>query len=225
MGAEFRHEWKHEINASDRIMIRHRLGAVARSDSHAVDGKYLIRSLYFDDLKDSALREKINGVDNREKYRIRYYNLDPSLIHLEKKSKIHGLCNKRSCSITREEAQSIVDGSIDWMKDCDRDLIRELYTKMKNTGLKPKVIVDYIREPFIFDAGNVRVTIDYDLRTGLNCIDFLNPDCVMIPAPESPILLEVKWDEYLPDIIRDAVNLKGRREQSFSKYAACRMYD
>ena len=225
MGAKFRHEWKHEINASDRIIIRHRLDAVARRASHAVDGKYLIRSLYFDDLKDSALREKINGVDNREKFRIRYYNLDPGLIHLEKKSKIHGLCNKRSCSISKEEAQAIVDGSIDWMMDCDRALIRELYTKMRNSGLKPKVIVDYIREPFIFDAGNVRVTIDYDLRTGLNCVDFLNPDCVMIPTPDSPILLEVKWDEYLPDIIRDAVNLKGRREQSFSKYAACRMYD
>ena len=225
MGSAFRHEWKHEINASDRIAIRQRLRAVARPDPHAVDGKYKIRSLYFDDLKDSALREKINGTDNREKFRIRYYDDDTSLIHLEKKSKIHGLTGKRSCSLSREEAQAIADGSIAWMKDSDRALLRELYTKMRNSGLKPKTIVDYIREPFIYDPGNVRVTIDYDLRTGLNSTDFLNPDCITVPTPDAPILLEVKWDEFLPDIIRDAVDLKGRREQSFSKYASCRMLE
>jgi hypothetical protein len=225
MGAEFRHELKHEINAADRIAIRQRLQAVARSDPHAVDGKYLIRSLYFDDLKDTALREKTDGLDNREKFRMRYYNHDTGLIHLEKKCKLHGLCRKDSVCVTADEAQAIVDGSVDWMKDCGRPLLQELYAKMRNRGLKPKTIVDYIREPFIFDPGNVRVTIDYDIRTGLNSTDFLNPDCMMIPTPDSPIILEVKWDEFLPDIIRDAVGLKGRREGAFSKYAACRMYD
>ena len=225
MDAKFRHEWKHVINAADRIIIRQRLQAVARSDAHAVDGEYLIRSLYFDDLRDSALREKIDGVDNREKFRIRYYNGDTSLIHLEKKCKIHGLCRKFSAALTKDEAQSIVDGTIDWMKDCGRPLVQELYTKMKNQGLKPKTIVDYTREPYIFAPGNVRVTIDYDIRTGLNKTDFLNPDCMTIPAGDSPIILEVKWDEYLPDIIRDAVDLKGRRETAFSKYAASRTYD
>lgn len=225
MGAEFRHELKHEINAADRIAIRQRLQAVARSDPHAVDGIYLIRSLYFDDLKDTALREKTDGLDNREKFRMRYYNHDAGLIHLEKKCKLHGLCRKDSVCVTADEAQAIVDGSVDWMKDCGRPLLQELYTKMRNRGLKPKTIVDYIREPFIFDPGNVRVTIDYDIRTGLNSTDFLNPDCMMIPTPDSPIILEVKWDEFLPDIIRDAVDLKGRREGAFSKYAACRMYD
>ena len=109
------------------------------------------------------------------------------------------------------------------MKDCDWPLIQELYVKIRNRGLQPKTIVDYTREPFIFGPGNVRVTIDYDILTALEKTDFLNPACVTIPAAESPIILEVKWDEYLPDIIRDAVNLKGRRAEAFSKYAACRM--
>ena len=224
MGTKYRHEWKHEINAADRIAIRQRLWAVARTDPHAVDGKYLIRSLYFDDLKDRALREKIDGVNPREKFRIRYYNSDTSLIHLEKKCKNNGLCSKFSARITKDEAQDITDGRIEWMKDCDWPLIQELYVKIRNRGLQPKTIVDYTREPFIFGPGNVRVTIDYDIRTGLEKTDFLNPACVTIPAAESPIILEVKWDEYLPDIIRDAVNLKGRRAEAFSKYAACRMY-
>ena len=92
-------------------------------------------------------------------------------------------------------------------------------------GLRPKTIVDYTREPFVFTAGNVRVTLDYNIRTGLRCTDFLNPDCVTIPAGNAPIILEVKWDEYLPDIIKDIVQLPSCRSGAFSKYATCRIYD
>ena len=138
MDTKYRHEWKHVINAADRIIIRQRLRAVARPDDHAVDGIYRIRSLYFDDLKDSALREKIDGVDNREKFRIRYYNGDTGLIHLEKKCKTHDLSRKFSAPLTADEAQAIVDGSIGWMKDCGRPLVQELYAKMRSRCLKPK---------------------------------------------------------------------------------------
>ena len=220
----FRHEWKHEINASDRIAIRQRLRAMASPDPHAVDGKYLIRSLYFDDLTDKALREKLDGVNRREKFRIRYYNGDTSLIHLEKKSKWNGLGAKDMAVLTQAEAQAIVDGDLDWMPLSDRPLVQELYSKMKSRGLRPKTIVDYTREPFVYAPGNVRVTLDYNIRTGLGCTDFLNVDCVTVPAGDAPIILEVKWDEFLPDIIRDAVQLTGRRVSAFSKYAQCRIY-
>ena len=100
---DFRHEWKHEITVSDMIAIRHRLRAVAKIDPNAIDGKYFIRSLYFDNLSDKVLREKLDGVNMREKFRIRYYNGDTSLIHLEKKSKWNGLGSKQSDSLTREE--------------------------------------------------------------------------------------------------------------------------
>ena len=110
------------------------------------------------------------------------------------------------------------------MKDDERALVRELYLKMKNKGLRAKTIVDYTRDAFVFAAGNVRVTLDYDIRTGMNCVDFLDPDAVTVPLGDAPIILEVKWDEYLPDIIRDAVGLDGRRAGAFSKYAACRIY-
>ena len=220
----YRHEWKHEINVSDMIAIRQRLRAVAKPDPHAVDGKYLIRSLYFDNLADTALREKINGVNRREKFRIRYYNGDTSLIHLEKKSKWNGLGTKDTANLTREEAHAIVDGNLDWMPSSGRPLVRELYSKMKSKGLRPKIIVDYTREPFVYAPGNVRVTLDYNIRTGLGCTDFLNADCVTVPAGDAPIILEVKWDGFLPDIIRDAVQLAGRQVSAFSKYAQCRIY-
>ena len=220
----YRHEWKHEINFSDMIAIRQRLGAVARPDPHAVGGRYQIRSLYFDDLTDRALREKIDGVNRREKFRIRYYNGDPSLIHLEKKSKWNGLGSKETEVLTQAEAQAIVDGVLDWMPADRRPLVRELYSKMRCRGLRPKTIVDYTREPFVYAPGNVRVTLDYNIRTGLGCTDFLNVNCVTVPAGDAPIILEVKWDAFLPDIIRDAVQLNSRRASAFSKYAQCRIY-
>ena len=221
---ELRHEWKHEISFMDLLVIRQRLSAVAKRDVHAVNGKYFIRSLYFDNYEDKALREKLNGISRREKFRIRFYNNDTSVIHLEKKSKIGGLGNKQSADLTAEEAQWIVDGKLSWMLHSNRPLVQELYVKMTTEGLRPKTIVDYVREPFTYGPGNVRVTLDYDIRTGLNCVDFLNPDCPTVPAGDDKIILEVKWDEFLPEIIRDAVQLDNRRVGAFSKYAACRIY-
>ena len=221
---KFRNEWKHEINISDMMTIRARLRAVAKPEEHGENGKYYIRSLYFDDLFDTALREKINGVNVREKFRIRYYNNDTSFIRLEKKSKINGLCNKLQERISVLETERIISGDIEWMRSDERALIRELYLKMKDKGLRPKTIVDYTREAFVFPAGNVRVTIDYDIRTGMQSVNFLDPEAVTVSAGSSPIILEVKWDEYLPDIIRDSVQLEGRHSSAFSKYAVCRIY-
>lgn len=224
MDIHYRHEWKHEITWSDLLAIRARLYAVAERDPHAEDGCYHIRSLYFDNLNDRALREKIDGVNRREKFRIRYYNGDTSFIKLEKKSKLNGLETKYSAPLTKEEAQKIVDGDIGFMMDSPDSLVRELYCKMRYQCLRPKTIVDYTRQPFIYRPGNVRVTFDYDLHTGLSCTDFLNPDCVTIPAGDAPVLMEVKWDEFLPEIIRAAVQMPGRRVTAFSKYAQCRVY-
>lgn len=220
----YRHEWKHVISYTDMLVLRQRLKAIMQVDKNAKDGRYFIRSLYFDTPNDTALRQKFDGVSRREKFRIRYYNHDTSLIHLEKKSKLAGLGNKQSAIITAEEAQRIVDGDTKWVLQAKHPLLHELYSKMQTQQLRPKTIVDYVREPFVFAPGNVRVTLDYDIRTGLGCTDFLNPDCTTISAGNSPIILEVKWDEFLPDIIRMAVQLEGRRVTAFSKYAQCRIY-
>ncbi|MBR4168994.1 MAG: polyphosphate polymerase domain-containing protein [Lachnospiraceae bacterium] len=220
---QFRHECKHEISYSDMIAIRQRMRAVAAADPHAVDGKYRIRSLYFDTPEDKALIEKQSGISRRQKFRIRYYNGDTSFIHLEKKSKAGGLGTKVQAVLTYAQAQAIVDGNTDWMMESDDPLIRELYTHMKSERLQPKTIVDYTREPFVFGPGHVRVTLDYNIRSGLGCLDFLNPDCITVPAADNICILEVKWDNYLPDIIRDAVHLPHARTEAFSKYEACRL--
>ena len=221
---QYRHETKVAINNSDALAIRQRLRAIASPDPNANNGRYLVRSLYFDTPSDRALREKLESVNKREKFRIRMYNCDTSFIQLEKKSKLNGLGTKHKANLSAEEVACIINGDIDWMLDSKRPLVQELYSKWLSQGLRPKTIVQYVREPFLYAPGNVRVTLDSDLRTGVYSIDFLNPDCLLVPAGGAPTLMEVKWDDFLPDIIKGAVQLGARRGAAFSKYAACRIY-
>lgn len=222
---QFRHEVKHEISKFDQVILRQRLGAFMMQDPHAIDGKYEIRSLYFDNPDDKVLREKIDGMYLREKYRIRLYNHDSSYIQLERKFKQGGLGYKQFARLSRSQTEAIVNGDICWMAKSENPVILGLYSKMRNEAYASKVIVDYTREPFIYEPGNVRVTIDTDIRTGLSCTDLLNESCVTVPAADSQGILEVKWDNFLPDVVRDAVQLGDRHSTAFSKYAVCRMYD
>ncbi len=220
---KFRHEYKHQINLADVYGLKTRLKTVLKHDSNAGDdGTYYVKSLYFDNYMDKALREKIDGVNKREKFRIRYYGDDTSFIRLEKKSKINGLCSKETCRITEQECRKIIDGDIDFMKDREYELMKELYAKMKYQLLRPKCIVAYNRECFVHQCGNVRVTLDMNICGSNNIREFLNPDLPLLQTYHNSIL-EVKWDEYLPEIIRDLVQVKSRRSAAFSKYAAIRI--
>ena len=221
---EYRHEWKHEITAFDVLCLRRRLSAVMQSDPHTSNGRYLVRSLYFDDLRDQALQDKLNGVSRREKFRLRCYNGDDSYLVLEKKSKLGGLCAKEQARLTRAQAEALLQGNPAALQDSPDPLVQELCAKMRTRGLRPKTIVDYTREPFVFSPGHVRVTLDYNIRTGLQSTDFFNFRCPTVPAGDTAAILEVKWDEYLPTVIRDLVQLPATRSSAFSKYAACRVY-
>lgn len=220
---KLRHEWKHLITPGDKQVIINRLSVIAQPDPNYGENEYHIRSLYFDNPYDKALTERLNGMEVREKFRIRYYNGDTSYIMLEKKSKYNTLCGKKSARITKEECQRIIDGDIDWMMDSDRPLCQELYAKMRSQLLRPRVIVDYTRRAFVYKPGNVRVTLDDKVRTGLSATQMFEP-VTTIPADiRNPVIMEVKYDAYCPSIIRDMVHLTDRRTSSFSKYTVCRL--
>lgn len=219
---KFRNECKHYVTEFDIIGLRERLRVVAKRDKNANrDGYYQIKSLYFDNCYDKALNEKLMGLEKREKFRIRYYNNNLDFIRLEKKSKINGLCLKQSAVIEKGQVERILDGDISWMKYSDKELVCELWAKMQYQLLRPKNIVVYDREAYVYAPGNVRVTIDSNIRGSDNVINFLRDDGVELHLFGMNIL-EVKWDEYLPQIIRDAVQLDGIKTRSFSKYAATR---
>lgn len=221
---DYRHEVKHIISPGDAAAIRANLTAVAELDPHARDkGCYCIRSLYFDDPLDTALHEKLDGVNERKKFRIRYYNDDLGYIMLECKIKRDGVGCKPQERLTKDETERIIRGDINWMAASGKPLLVLLYAEMKTRQLKPKTVVQYKRVPFIYAPGNVRVTIDWDIRTGPPG-EFLNPEGLTLPVEDNVMLLEVKWDEYLPSVIRRAAALRSKIPTAFSKYAACRVY-
>ena len=223
----YRHELKFEIPYADYVAMRGRLKLIMKSDPHVnEDGRYRIRSIYYDNSDDKALREKIDGIGKREKFRIRYYNDDFGFITLEKKMKINDLCLKYDARITEEECRKILKGDIEWMRSSEDELIKEFYAKMRYQRLKPRVLVSYVREPYIYQAGNVRVTFDSKIRTSLYEQEFLTKEVQDISATDSPqyMLLEVKYDKYLPGIIQDIIQMNGARQQAFSKYGASRRF-
>jgi len=219
-----RHELKFYINAADAALLRTRLRAVARPDENADEGGgYHVRSLYFDNYEDKAVIEKLSGQSRREKFRLRYYGGDTSMIRLEKKSKINRLCYKESAVLTADQCTAILEGYYDMaLKNPDAPLLMELYAKIRSQNLRPRSIVDYYREAYVFRAGNVRITFDSQIRMSNSVTGFLNPALPTIPAANA-IILEVKYDGFLPDIIRDIVQIGFRNQTEFSKYLVARL--
>lgn len=221
---KYRHEYKFYINLGDYYILRSRLKNIMKIDKNSKLGNgYVIRSIYFDDINDKALFEKISGVNHREKFRIRFYNNDTSFIKLEKKLKHNRLTAKYSELISKEECEKILDGDIDWIRFTNRNLLNELYIRMKSELFKPKTIVDYTREAYIYPMGNVRVTFDKSIKSGIFSTKIFDEELATMKALDPRlIILEVKYDEFLPSIISDIIQIGDRRATAVSKYALCR---
>lgn len=218
-----RHELKHYINISDCAQLRARLSAVAKPDKNAgADGSYSVRSLYFDNYSDKAVVEKLSGMSRREKFRLRYYNGDTSFMRLEKKSKANRLAYKESAAVTAEQVAALLAGNLDVFRNPEVPLLMEFYTKMRYQNLRPKNVVEYCREAYMFPAGNVRITLDSGIRTSNSPGGFLNPELTTIPATGA-VILEIKYDGFLPDVIRDVLQIGWRNQAEFSKYVVARL--
>ncbi|NFO14022.1 polyphosphate polymerase domain-containing protein [Clostridium botulinum] len=223
---KFRHELKHYINFSDYLAIKSRIRSIMHIDKNAnKDNEYKIRSLYFDNAYDKVLMEKVIGLSKRDKFRIRFYNDNHEFIRLEKKSKIRGLCLKDSTRISKEECEKIINGKIEFLKYSNDKLFIDLYAQMKGQLLRPKTIVDYTREAYIYPIGNVRITFDKSVRTGIQSVNMFDDDLPTIETIDNNyIVLEVKFDEFLPQVIQDIIQVNERRSTSISKYEAARIY-
>ncbi|KUO63783.1 MAG: transporter [Gracilibacter sp. BRH_c7a] len=221
---KYRHEIKMSINDFDKAVLSSRLSHALKRDKHAGEqGYYLIRSLYFDDYDDTAVTEKLTGVKYREKFRIRTYNNSTEVIRLEKKVKNDGMGYKESASLTEDDCLRIILGEYDFLKNRQEMVCKHLYTKMKTGLFKPKTIVDYTREAYVWEPGRIRITLDSDLRTGIASTDFFNPNLPMARASDASIL-EIKYDSFLPSHISNLLQLDSRRRAAISKYVLCRSF-
>ncbi|WP_342442044.1 polyphosphate polymerase domain-containing protein [Lysinibacillus sp. FSL K6-0057] len=221
-----RQEIKQAISYPDYALLKTKLQHVMQRDKHAgLDGKYLIRSTYFDNFSNKVLNEKKEGFINRDKYRVRIYGKSSAVINLERKSKRNNVTFKTKCAISQAEYEKMRIGEISWMENDDRGLIRDLYQEMNYNQLRPTTVVDYEREAYIYPFGNVRVTFDSKVQSSLRNTDMFNQNLPMVDVLEpNLVILEVKYDEYLPDIIKYLLQSVDTRAEAYSKYQLSRMY-
>jgi hypothetical protein len=220
-----RHELKYNIDDFQYQLLRKKLSVVLKPDPHAgPDGSYHIRSLYFDDCKNTALEEKTSGVSRRKKYRMRIYNCSDEYIKFERKSKWDHYVFKESVRLTREEAERIIAGDIAFLSNSENSLLRTFYLDCRNTLLRPVVLVDYQREAYIHPVGNVRITFDMNLHTALGPVSFFNLNTCTIGVHEDQnIILEIKFDDVLPQHIRGLFQNTIRPRTAIGKFAICRV--
>ncbi len=230
MARPLRHELKYFISIKQYEVLSRTLRALLNRDPN-VDpetGEYHIRSLYFDTAFDDALYDKINGVKDRDKYRIRIYNLSDEIIHMECKTKLGQYISKRAVRIPRELADQLIAADATGLEHTKFGLLRDVFREMKTNLLHPVVIVDYVREPYIHPAEEVRITFDKQLRTGLRSIDLFDPKLPTIPVLDhDQIILEVKFNRVLPPYIADMISYACPEavQSAASKYTMCRKYE
>jgi len=217
----WRHELKFEVPILTAQALQKRLQGVLSPDVHAGADGYDIRSLYFDDLADSAFAEKVEGVESRCKYRMRIYNRSDSIIHLECKQKQGAYVGKRRAAMDRTQAERLLASH--FMPETDDALVREFALKRIHGGLRPAQIVDYHRQAFVCAAGNVRITFDSRVSAPLSK-DLFCFTGVRVPAMDALWqIIEIKYDAFLPEYIAQAIQTDLRRPQALSKYTLCRI--
>ena len=222
-----RHELKYHVTPAELSQLRGILDHLLERDPNGDENnRYHIRSLYFDTYDDGALMEKIAGVGERKKYRIRIYNYSDRMIRLECKAKHGDLISKQSLRIPRELAEQLIAGDPTGLDRMRHPLLRDVFVEMTTRLLHPVVIVDYVREAYIHPAQEVRVTFDMQLRTGLNSVDMFNPNIPTFPVFDEPHeILEVKFDQFLPGYIQSVLSGITAQRSAISKYTHCRRYE
>ena len=221
---KYRHEIKYRINKGTYHILRQRFAAVAEHDANTKDGLYRVTSLYFDDIYRSAYNDKVNGVLNRKKYRVRLYDLDEKFIRLEEKVKNNNVGYKKTSRLTAEEYGRLLSGDRAFLSEerFTDSAGGDFFVSDSAAFLRPAVIVDYIREPFICRAGNVRLTFDMKVSACVNGCDILDKNNIYETVmPDSEVILEVKFDEFLPIYIDQLISGISSQQESVSKYVMC----
>lgn len=224
LGHRLRHEIKYYINDSVYHTLRGRLRTVAGADPNMKeeDG-YLISSLYFDDVYHSAMNEKQAGICFRKKYRLRCYNRQDTRINLECKRKYGEYISKDSMAVSRGEYDAMLAGNYDVFMDHPDTVGREVYALHHARLLKPVVAVEYLREAYVLAQGNVRITFDKEISASVNDYDMFSEYYEVKKVLEPGIMvLEVKFDDYLPDMIYQILKTAMTNKCAISKYVMCR---
>ena len=226
MSMNYRHEYKYFCTSLQSETIKHRIKCFMKIDNHvSQSGFYNVRSLYFDDIFNTNYYANENGTEPRDKFRIRIYDNNATNIFLEKKQKCHGVTMKDSCQLTRAQADLLISGQEIEPTGETPQLLNEFTSRSKRQKLMPVVIVDYDRIPYTYPLGNVRVTFDMHVASSNQVTKFFDCDIAKRPVLESGRqIMEVKWDNFLPDYVKQSLQTGSLPRTAFSKYYYCRKF-
>lgn len=218
----YRNEIKFFINAHQKNVMANKLSQICQRDSFSdAAGGYLVSSLYFDDYNQSAIIDKLSGISDRKKFRVRVYNHQASVIKLERKIKRGTVINKSHVQISKEEYDLLIRDDVSFLMDKDNAVAKDFYLSHRTKHLRPRVVVEYRREAFIYKYGDVRITFDYFLKAGVFQKDLFSNEYMISAIPPDQIILEVKYTGYFPDVIRNIIQIDNLQWQSNSKYVKC----
>ena len=206
-------------------VLKQRLSLIMSVDTNSYnnDNSYLIRSLYFDNENSDAYYEKMDGVEYRKKYRIRIYNFDDKFIRLECKYKHNNMTSKDQILIDKELCSKIIDGKIDEIDLTKDNLLRQFALDYRLNRLEPSIIVDYNRVAFTYHVSEVRITFDSQIKSGMYNYNLFDKNATTYSViDDNQMVLEVKFNEILPESIALILQTVPTFRQAFSKFAACR---
>ncbi len=216
-----RHEEKYIIDYRQYSLLRSRCMGALIPDPHGRNGSYVINSIYYDDPLNNALYEKLDGLPEHSKFRVRTYDYSDRVINLERKDKNGIMTHKLSSGIAREQIPLLQGTSTEPMVFSERS--RDLITQIRAKELRPVVTVRYVRDAFLFEGTDLRLTFDTHLEAIVPDIESLfDPTFSGIPVLDhNSVIMEIKYGAYLPAFIRKLTDISCK-QLSVSKYALCR---
>ncbi len=221
-----RRELKYVIGTDEVYFYRERLEKIMDEDPHNHGGEgYTIRSLYFDTPGDMDYYEKLAGLDDRKKVRLRIYDGRDDVIKLELKAKEGDFQRKRSLTLTREEAHMMIDEDYLFLLERPEKLSKAMYTLLSTRGYRPKCIVEYDRVAYMNEFNDIRITFDMGLRALEDPSDFFSGNSNPYPvADPSESTMEVKYNGFLFSYIKQTLDIVNRPRISNSKYVRARAF-
>ena len=224
---QFRQELKYVISEPERILLLRRLNGALAPDPYArPDGTYLVRTLYFDDLFSTALRDAEEGAPCRQKYRLRMYNGESGFLRLERKIKRMGAGAKPSATVSRAEADMLIRGDFAFLAEKSDPFLLRAYADARSGALRPRRILEYTRAAFV--AGeDARVTVDSGIRVSERVCGFFDARLAGRPLSgrDGQCVLEIKYGDFLPGWLPALLDVGNRPRTAFSKFAGGAFYE
>jgi|SRR3989344_14993 len=216
-------ELKYYVSYPDYLNLSKKLSMIMKKDQHDIDKGYFIRSLYFDTINNKAFYEKMEGIEERKKYRLRIYDTKDKNVKFEIKKRINNQMLKETAVITKEDALEIQSQNYDVLIKYNNPILNKIYCEFKQEKFIPVVIVDYLRDAYVYDLNNIRITFDKSLKSDVSNLNLFENNISGPLLNENVVIMEIKYNHFLPEHIKKTLQISRFERDAISKYCISRI--